>query len=266
MTESSFEKNTIKKYNFIGISISAFSKEQLIDYIKKTVEECNKKILYGYSLSIFRSCKDCPERIEYAEKSDVIVTDGRLLYLMAKRHGLPLDYDISIPKLVLLTLKLADENKWNVFLLGAEDYENKLAQKKVAKKYPNIINIDGRNGFFDEKNFFNIIKKINSTKSQIVLIGMPSPQKEKIALELKNQSNANIIIPCGGMLNVLAEKNHITPQWIKNLGLASLYRLLQEPHRLFGRVFGLYFFMLINFFPQYFYHGIWKKNTKWTFY
>jgi hypothetical protein len=43
----------IEKYNFLGVSVSSFSKNQLIEHIKFTVNSNQTNILYGYSLGIF---------------------------------------------------------------------------------------------------------------------------------------------------------------------------------------------------------------------
>lgn len=255
----------IKKYDFLGVSVSSFEKEQLIQFIETVVRTNLKKILYGYSLGSFYLEKKFPGILDYGEKSDLLVTDGRLLYLLAKWQGLQLKYEISIPKLVLLILKLANEHQWSIFLLGANEDENKMARINIKEKFPAIKSINGLNGYFEDRDEKTIIDLINSTHSNIILIGISSPKKEKIAVEWKEKLNCNIIIPCGGMIDVLAGKTTTAPSWVKKVGFASFYRFSQEPRRLLKRYSELYWFIFLKFFPFWFNQTIVKKNKNANF-
>jgi UDP-N-acetyl-D-mannosaminuronic acid transferase (WecB/TagA/CpsF family) len=51
------------------------------------------------------------------------------------------------------------------------------------------------------------------------------------------------------MLDVLAGKTKMTPKWFKRRGLATLFRVAQEPRRLFIDRCKMLYFLLTNFFP-----------------
>ena len=50
--------------------------------------------------------------------------------------------------------------------------------------------------------------------------------------KLRKRLNVPIIVPCGDMIDGLAGKLSITPR-LKNVGLALLFGLVQEPRRLY---------------------------------
>ena len=260
------ESLELRKVKFIGLSISIFELSELKKYIKNVVEHNAAKVMYGYSLWTITALKKYPELYKYAEQSDVLVTDGRPFFLLAKFHGLPLKHDISIPNLVFLTLDLANKNGWSVFLLGADKQINEKAQINVRKKYSNIKNIDGIDGYYSSDQSEEIKKKIKKFAPNILLIGTSSPDKERIAVEWKNSVNANIIIPCGGMIDVLGGKTKVTPVLLKKLGLASFYRLSQEPRRLYKKMITVYSFILFKFIPLYFYYVLFLNNQKFSIY
>ncbi len=255
----------IEKRNFLGLSVSVFEKEQLVDFIIETVRTRQKAILYGYSFGTLFQIKEYPEIFFSSEKSDVIVTDGRLFYLFAKWHGIPLKHDISIPNLVLLVLELANKDNWSVYLLGAEDHTNKLAQENIRNKYNNIKHVSGHHGYFGNGKNDSVINDINSNNINILLIGISSPKKEIIAASWKDELNTNIIIPCGGMIDVLAGQTRLVPKWIKKIGLASVFRLLQEPKRLFKRYLGIYLFLIFRLIPTYAYRVVLKRDKHYSF-
>lgn len=254
----------LEKVKFLGLSISIFEKIELINFITKNIINNEQKIYYGYSLGAIAYLRKHPEIYYYGEKSDVFVTDGRIFYILAKKQGLKLKYEISIPNFVFLTLELANENKWSVFLLGSEEETNKNAQKKIKELYPDIPHINGHHGYFKQSDQDSLLNEINRHRHHIILIGMSSPHKEKIALMLREQTKVNIIIPCGGMIDVLAGKTNLTPNWAKKIGLASLYRLLQEPKRLFKRYFFIYTYLFFSFFPKYLFFVIIKGDKNYS--
>lgn len=254
------------KVKFAGYGISVFSECQLSEYLRSIVDKRETKVLYGHSFySISITCKH-PEIYEYGEKADLLVADGRPFYLLAKWSGLNLGHEISIPNLVFLVLELANIHNWGVFILGAGKANNKKAIENIKKTYPGITNIQGLDGYFNADIESTIINKINSYKPNILLIGLPSPQKEKLAIEWKNKVKANIIIPCGGMIDVFAGSTRVTPPFIKKLGLASMFRLCQEPKRLFKRVFRMYFVIGFVFMPIYLFHRFVLFNKTFSYY
>lgn len=254
----------IKRVQFLGFSISVFSIEELNEYIFSTIKTLNTKVIYGHSLGTIALLKDIPEFYCYGDKADILLTDGRPFYYLARLSGLKIKSNISIPNFVLHILNLADKNNWSIYILGATEKVNKTAQDKIMKQYPGIKSIGGRDGFFDEKEESNIVFAINKFSPNILLIGMPSPKKEIISIDWKDELNANIIIPCGGMIDVLAEKVKISPSWIKKLGLATFYRLFQEPRRLGLRYLKIYYRLLFIILPISTWNLFMKKNNKFS--
>jgi UDP-N-acetyl-D-mannosaminuronic acid transferase (WecB/TagA/CpsF family) len=61
---------------------------------------------------------------------------------------------------------------------------------------------------------------------------MSTPKKEEFVIRNKGKIGATLIIPCGGMVDVLAGKTTRSPRWVKRMGLATFYRIAQEPRRL----------------------------------
>ncbi len=241
-----------KRFNFIGLSIDLIqSKEQLVSFILFIVKNGRNVVFYGHSLWSISVLKQYPNVWHYAEQADLLVSDGRPFFLLAKWHGLPLKYELSIPNLVFLCLELASQNKWSVILFGAEPLVNKKAVHNLKAKYSGISKVEGYDGYCNEDELNYIRQRIKVFAPDIVLIGLPSPTKERLAIEWRGKLNAKIIIPCGGMIDVLGGKTKVTPVLIKKLGLATLYRLFQEPKRLLLKTVRIYAFVMLYFLPLY---------------
>jgi len=241
----------MQRHSFYGLGVDEFSLDELEKMLLFAINNKQKKILYGYSMGTIPYLIKIPEIYKYGEKSDILITDGRLFYLMCKYiKKIPLKSDISIPLTVYLLLSIANKTNKNVYLLGADEATNNKAKSEILSLFPNIKSCLGHHGYFQENEYNKIINDINLSCTDILLIGITSPTKEIIAYNWKNLLNVGVIVPCGGMIDVLAGKSKLTPYFFKKLGLASVYRLLQEPKRLFKRYLFIYSYILFKFLPR----------------
>ncbi len=238
------------RLNLLGLSISQIeNRKKLEEYVIYSIETKNNKIVYGHSLGNIPVMIEHPDIYKYGEQADLMISDGRPFYILSKMMHLTVGYEISIPNFVFLCLNLANVHSYRVFLLGAEFEINRNAINNIKSNYPNIIAIEGHHGYYKNENLNIVVAKIEDFKPNILLIGTSSPKKEKLAVEFRERFIGNIIIPCGGMIDVLAGKTKVSPGWIKRFGLASFFRVMQEPKRLLRRYIHIYFFLFFKLIP-----------------
>jgi N-acetylglucosaminyldiphosphoundecaprenol N-acetyl-beta-D-mannosaminyltransferase len=251
----------IRKESFFDIPVSIFTIDELGSFIKESVNSKSKNTLYGFSLHSIYNINKLPEIVSLGKQADLIVTDGRPFYWLLKLFRIPVRCNISIPESVMLTLRIADQEKYKVLLFGSEETLNRDAGLKINKQYPGIILLEGIPGYFDfDKDIEAILDRINLLNPDILLIGISSPIKERLAFKFKERLNARFIIPCGGVIDILAGKTKLTPRIIKSIGLASLYRVIQEPKRLLLDRLKFYRFIFLNFLPVLFWNALFKKG------
>lgn len=223
----------IKQIDFFGLRMSVFEEKQLMQAIAKSLSVGEKLICYGYNFGMFPYFKKYPEIPEYANQFDVMLADGRGYYLLAKMLGFPLKSDISVPILVDRVVKLAYQKSHSILLLGAKDDINRKASRKLRETYPGLKIYEGHHGYFKEDEEDSLVAYINSCSPDVLLIGISSPRKERFAHKYRDRLNVRLIIPCGGVIDILAGHKKPTPVLIKKAGFAWLYRFVQEPIRLF---------------------------------
>ncbi len=77
---------------------------------------------------------------------------------------------------------------------------------------------------------------LRSHRPQLVLLAMGMPRQEQVASELRAALDFPCLIVCGGaIVDFLGGKTPRAPRWLRVLGLEWLWRLGQEPRRLFTR-------------------------------
>jgi N-acetylglucosaminyldiphosphoundecaprenol N-acetyl-beta-D-mannosaminyltransferase len=229
-------KLIIRETKLLGLRIHAVSLEEIMLNIENAINSKNTLIVYGFSANIYSRIRKMPEFIYFFNKMDIVIADGQGIPLLAKMFKVNITDRIGIVNLSNHLLGLANNKGYNVFILGATDEVNFYACNNIKSKYLGIKNCVGRNGYFNEKDENLIVNQIKESHSDILFIGISSPIKERFALKYKTEFDVRIIIPCGGWIDVIAGKVKRPPFLLKKLPITWLFRLIQEPKRMFGPI------------------------------
>ena len=106
------------------------------------------------------------------------------------------------------------------------------------KDYPNLRVLGYRNGYFSEEDEYGIQEDIRAKNPDFVFVGITSPKKEYIIqkfnwIKVLIQSLWEI----GGSFDVLSGHIKRAPLWMQHAHLEWLFRVANEPRRLFKRYF-----------------------------
>lgn len=257
-------KVPFKEYEFGGLRVHSVTSSTMNQYIQDVLAANQLSIIFGYSLTIIPKLGEQPEIATLGNQYDVLVPDGKGFFWMANFFGANLDEHLSIPDLVAQSIVLSNEKGYRVYLLGATKEVNEKAQELTSQKYPKLI-INGRDGYFKEHELDRIVEDIQKKQPDIILIGISSPIKERLALILREKLSRGVIIPCGGVIDILGEKTKREPEFVKKIGMTWIYRFIQEPKRLLKPVMynGMYFLGVL--FPVIFWKRKVLKNTDYGF-
>ena len=80
-----------------------------------------------------------------------------------------------------------------------------------------------------------IVTEINESKADCLFIGMPTPQKERFLSANRVELSTPFVMGVGGSFDVMAGNVSRAPLLFQRRGLEWLFRVLQEPRRLFWR-------------------------------
>lgn len=80
-----------------------------------------------------------------------------------------------------------------------------------------------------------MIAKINSTHPDILWVGLSTPKQEQWAARMASRLNVKVILCVGAAFDYNTGRLRRAPHWIQWSGLEWLYRVLQEPRRLYKR-------------------------------
>ena len=163
-------------------------------------------------------------------KDNLIVPDGISIVKTASYFGIDLKERITGVDLCSHLLKVANENKYSLYLFGStKDVIEKLVTV-IKKKYPNINILGHSNGY--EKDKDAIMEKIVKLNPDICLVALGIPYQEKLINKYIDTAKKGIYVGVGGSFDVLSGTKKRAPKIFIKLNLEWLYRLICEPKRL----------------------------------
>ena len=105
------------------------------------------------------------------------------------------------------------------------------------EQYPKLRVAGSRNGYFSDDELPEVMEDIRSVSPAIVFVGITSPKKEYIVDEFLMNGLSTVFMGVGGSFDVLSGTIPRAPKWMQNLNLEWLFRVMNEPKRLFKRYF-----------------------------
>ncbi|HPN38440.1 MAG TPA: WecB/TagA/CpsF family glycosyltransferase [Melioribacteraceae bacterium] len=226
-------------YKLINTHVNIASEEEYINEIFNTLKNKQKKVFFylnSYSFYLFNTNKNFNSAFKIA---DFIIADGysivKAIKILTKQEIKKVVFTYVYEKLLG---KLLGEKKIKIFFLGGSNKSLKKFIDNTRLTFPNMEIVGFNDGYFNlKKQTEKIIKNINNAKTEVLIVGMGMPRSEVWLEENLNKIDVNCIISVGGFFEFLAGNKQQAPGFLYNSGFEWVYRLVQEPKRLFGRYF-----------------------------
>lgn len=183
--------------------------------------------------------------------AELILADGMPIVWAAKYFfGYPRVSRVNGTDLFERLLVEAASRGKRVFLMGSTEEILARLKIKLRADYPTLIIAGARNGYFTDHENESIIREINESNSDILFVGISSPRKELWVSKHKYEISTPVIQGVGGSFDVVAGVVPRAPRWLQAVGLEWLFRVIQEPRRMFLRYLNsnsVFLYMVIKY-------------------
>ena len=165
---------------------------------------------------------------------DIINIDGMGVVIGARFLGHDVPERVAGVDLFHALLAMSAQEGFSVFLLGAKDEVVSTAAAKVQALYPGLKLAGYHHGYFwdDEA---AMVDTIRASGAQLLFVAITSPKKENFINRWRDQLGVSFVMGVGGTFDVVAGKVKRAPLWMQKYGLEWLYRVIQEPGRMWKR-------------------------------
>ena len=223
------------KHQILGVGIHAATMEQALDAIDTAISEKNKLMIGVVNAAKIVNMRKNPELSKDVNNSDVVFADGASVVLASRILRPSLPERVAGIDLMTGILERGDKKNYRVYCLGAKEEISQIVEEKFKEAYPGVQLVGRRNGYFNEEEEQEIVEDIAKKDVDVLFVAITSPKKERFMARWSEQLNTTVVHGVGGSFDVVAGFVERAPERWQRMGLEWLYRVKQEPGRLWKR-------------------------------
>ena len=217
-----------------GVDMHAWTMEQTIEAIDRRMrtEPFTQHVVVNVAKIV--SMQTDSKLREAVASCDIVNIDGAGVVFGGRLLGYSIPERVAGIDLFHHLLAHSEVSGRSVYFLGAKPDVLEAAVGSVRTEYPNLNVAGYHHGYFwnDEAAVVDNIRNLNV---DLLFVGISSPMKEEFIDRWSDQLGVKFAMGVGGTFDVVAGKVRRAPEWMQKLGLEWLYRVIQEPRRMFMR-------------------------------
>jgi N-acetylglucosaminyldiphosphoundecaprenol N-acetyl-beta-D-mannosaminyltransferase len=218
-----------------GIPIAALTLAEALERVEAAIRDRSRlQIGVVNAAKVVNMQRDALLRDDVLS-SDLILADGIAVVWAGRLLGRRLPARVAGIDLMAGILRRGAERGWRVFCLGATEEVLDRAAARMLQDHPGIQVVGRQHGYFTADQEAEVARAIAAASPDVLFVAMTSPKKEKFLARWSEEIGVPVCHGVGGSFDVLAGKVRRAPALWQRLGLEWLYRVLQEPGRLWKR-------------------------------
>jgi N-acetylglucosaminyldiphosphoundecaprenol N-acetyl-beta-D-mannosaminyltransferase len=238
----------------LGVPIAALTLSEAVDRVHAAIG-ARKSLQIG----VVNAAKLVNMRRDPALRADVlacdmVLADGMAVVWASRILGRELPERVAGIDLMFAMLERGSRHGYRVFCLGATPEVLGRAVAIFGRDYPGVVIAGSHHGYFSEHEEGAVAAAIDAANADILIVAMTSPRKEQFIARWGSGLGVTVCHGVGGSLDVVAGKVQRAPAAWQRLGLEWLYRVKQEPGRLWRRYLVTNTIFVVLVFTEWFRH------------
>ena len=231
------DKKMIPVCNIMGVNIAAINMTWLIEYTRKYVKELSGNYLCVSNVHTTVMSYDDPSYCSVQNGGIMAIPDGGPLSSVGRKRGFLQMERTTGPDYLKEILKISAEEGYRHFFYGSTEETLQKLEAHIKEEYPGV-EIAGMYSppfrILSSEEDAEIVRMINEHHADFVWVGLGAPKQELWMAEHQNCVEG-FMVGVGAAFDYLAGNISRAPIWMQKTNLEWLYRLFQEPKRLFKR-------------------------------
>lgn len=223
------------RVDFLNCPIDMLTMQETIERAATAMRTRVRLQHVALNVAKFVNMQTDPVLREDVAGSDLVGIDGMGIVLAARWLGLPVPERVAGIDLFKEILAVCAKEGFRPFLLGATPQVLQKAVSAIKAQHPSLEFAGFRDGYFSSEQEEEVVRQIIDSKADCLFIGMPTPRKERFLSRYRDRLGVPFIMGVGGSFDVVAGHVRRAPVLMQSMGLEWLYRIYQEPRRMWWR-------------------------------
>jgi N-acetylglucosaminyldiphosphoundecaprenol N-acetyl-beta-D-mannosaminyltransferase len=226
-----------EKFRVLGVAINAVQIPDVVAQMERWIFEgdtCHFIAVTG--MHGVTEAHHQPSFKHVLNSADMVVPDGMPIVWLGRWYGYPLKRRVYGPEL-MQSFCQDTCSKYRHFFYGGSPSVATLLARTLQEKYG--ISVVGSYSppfrALSKEEDQEIVALINAAKPDVLWIGLSTPKQERWMYEHRAALRVPVVIGVGAAFDFNSGRVRQAPRWMRESGLEWLFRLVQEPRRLWRR-------------------------------
>jgi N-acetylglucosaminyldiphosphoundecaprenol N-acetyl-beta-D-mannosaminyltransferase len=226
------------KANILGVGVSAINMEMALAAIDQLMARRLPTYVCVTTVHGVMECQWSEELRQIHNNAGLVTPDGMPLVWLTRSQGHTHVQRVYGPDLMLALCAHSVHRGYRHYFYGGADGVAQELAHCLTKRFPGLQVAGASTPPFrpltdveDER----AVAEINSTQPDIVWVGLGAPKQEYWMAAHVGRVTAPVLIGVGAAFDFHTNRKQQAPRWMQRNGLEWLYRLANEPRRLWKR-------------------------------
>ena len=231
------ERRPFPSCSILGVNIAVTNMKKTIGYLDAHFEDLSGSYICISNVHTTVMSHDEEDYRMVQNGAAIALPDGKPLSVACRKRGFAEAERVTGPDLMREIFLLSAQKGWRHYFYGSTEDTLQLLRAALEKAYPGIIIAGMYSPPFrplTAEEDRQDIDRINQAKADFVWVGLGAPKQERWMAAHQGKVRG-LMIGVGAGFDYHAGTLKRAPLWMQKCSLEWLYRLLQDPVRLFKR-------------------------------
>ena len=168
-------------------------------------------------------------------RAAMVLPDGIGIKIAADLLGVPLKQNVNGTDLFPRLCEMFERRGASVFLLGGQPGVAERVAEVIGQRWPRLRIVGVRDGFFSVAQEGEVAAEVSASWADVVLVARGVPTQDVFIDRHLHHLGVKVAIGVGGLFDFVSGRINRAPTWMRDSGLEWIYRLMQEPSRMWRR-------------------------------
>jgi len=227
----------MNKCKILKVDICVTNMKELLRFIDNHLREVKGEYLCFSNVHTTVMAQEEEDYLQVQNSSLLSLPDGGPLSVIAQKRGFKEAERVTGPDFMMEIFKVSEEKGYSHFFYGSTQETLDELKKNLRNRFPKLNIVGMISPPFrplTEEESIKITNEINETNPDFLWVGLGAPKQEVWMYNHKSKINS-LMVGVGAGFDYHANKIQRAPSIMQKYSLEWLYRLIQDPKRLFKR-------------------------------
>jgi N-acetylglucosaminyldiphosphoundecaprenol N-acetyl-beta-D-mannosaminyltransferase len=223
------------KVTLFGITVNNLTMKETVDRIEAMIGDGGIHQHVVMNVDKIVKMESNPNLRAAVLDCDLINADGQPIIWVSRLLQSPLKERVTGIDLFDVLIARCAEHGLRPYLVGARQEVVAKTVEVLKRKYPKLQFAGWRDGYWSAEEEAGVVQEIRKARPDVLCMAVGSPKQELFLRKWKKEMQVPFVMGVGGSFDVTAGVLKRAPRWMQDSGLEWLFRLAQEPRRLWRR-------------------------------